>query len=61
MNIEVTGCGDCPLKSISESEYWCEHPDKKGGTWIRSDEDGNSITPSDCPLFKEPITISIKG
>lgn len=59
MLTEVTGCKDCPLRSISDNEYWCEHPKKDGG-WIRSDGDYEPITPSDCPLFTEPLTISLK-
>lgn len=55
----VKGCDDCPLRSIMDNEYWCEHPFKKGGTHIKDDLNGNPITPSDCPLFKEPLTIKL--
>ena len=58
MNIEVTGCKDCILKEITESgSYYCNHPKKE--TYLFEDE-GEPITPSDCPLLTEPLTISIK-
>lgn len=57
---EVTGCKDCLLREILESGYsWCFHPKRQ--TYIYEDDmDGELITPSDCPLLKESLTISIK-
>lgn len=55
----IKGCSDCCLKSTYEDMYWCEHPFKRGGTHIKEDDDGNPITPSDCPLFKEGLTIKL--
>jgi len=62
MDIEVTGCMKCPM--LNRQSATCQHPiqewigvelkeDKKTGYFIY-------YTPANCPLKKEPITISIK-
>jgi len=57
--LEVTGCMDCPFKSLERSsEYYCNHP--KGEMYIDENMEGTAITPGTCPLYKSPITISIK-
>lgn len=59
MNIETTGCKDCLLREVIESgSSWCNHPKLK--EYIYEEDDGTLITPSNCPLFKEPLTLSIK-
>lgn len=61
MNKEVTGCNDCMLCETQDSgRGYCIHPNKSGNPWIKEDKDGEKITPSDCPLFVEPLIISIK-
>ncbi len=53
--IEITGCMDCPLRTITNAlHYWCEHPE---GQMYLSDD---LSTPSNCPLYKQSLTISIK-
>lgn len=53
MEKEVSNCMECPL---ANRDYdLCMHPDRKG----RVETEDKKI-PSDCPLLKEPITISIK-
>lgn len=64
MNTEVTGCNNCPLVSYQdEMMYWsCLYPtkgdfisiDTKKGSW------NTPITPSNCPLKNESITITFK-
>lgn len=68
----VTGCIDCPFRhSMShdildedgdwDGEYethWCDAPDMKMQDIIEMED--ILITPSNCPLFKNDITISIK-
>lgn len=60
MELQVKGCADCLLREVLESgSSWCFHPTRQ--TYIYEDDmDGELITPSDCPLLKEPITITIK-
>jgi len=59
MNIEVTGCKDCLLRELLASgRSWCNHPKLEG--FIYEEGDGTFTTPSNCPLFKEPLTLSIK-
>lgn len=60
MNIEVTGCEDCLLRETMESgSHYCNHP-KKNAYLYWDDNIDAVITPSDCPLFSEPLTLSIK-
>ena len=68
----VTGCTDCPFRGEVEHDlfddegdfdgtriqYYCRHP-KRYLVDLLDLGDG-VITPSDCPLYKEPITISLK-
>jgi hypothetical protein len=59
MDFKVKGCTDCLLREVLESgSSWCFHPARQ--TYIYEDMDGELMTPSDCPLLKESIIISIK-
>ena len=75
MNEEVTGCRDCPFRDENQydvlvkdedggddyeerTQYYCKHPKRYLVNLV--DLGDGIITPSDCPLYKEPITISIK-
>lgn len=60
MDIVVTGCIKCPFLYESEEcqgdPFDCQHPD---GHRIRIKVRGHTpITPDDCPLKAESITIS---
>lgn len=58
--LEATGCKDCLLAEYQESgSYYCIHP-KMGRYLYEEDTTGKPITPSDCPLLKSSLTISIK-
>lgn len=63
MNKEVTGCLDCPLLYVSEEgqlgPYECHHPEG-GSITIKQNRYYNPVTPDDCPLKKESITIYLK-
>lgn len=64
----VTGCKDCPLRDEithdlydeegERIQYYCKHP-KRYLVDILDLGDG-VITPSDCPLYKEALTIQLK-
>jgi len=72
--MEIKGCMECPFRDEiekavygsddeddeewTETQYYCKHP-KRYLIDLLDLGDG-IITPSDCPLHKEPITISIK-
>lgn len=59
MNIEVTGCRDCPFKELDSNLYYsCNFPNEE--TYLKEDAKGFPITPDTCPLKKEPLTLSIK-
>lgn len=59
MNIEVVGCNKCPLSQIMVSlRYFCNHPNLY--SYLKEDRYGIPITPPNCLLLKEPLTISIK-
>lgn len=59
MIIEVkVGCRDCPFRrenTVTEVDYCAV-------TWtnITTDRRGIPVTPKDCPLLTEPITVEIK-
>lgn len=60
MEVNVSGCKDCLLAEYQESgSYYCIHP-KMERYLYEDNETGKPITPSDCPLLKEPLTIIIK-
>lgn len=59
MNIEVTGCGKCPLKNMYQNSdgvtcFDCGHPD---GMFVRFER---FAIPEKCPIKNEPLTIIIK-
>ena len=55
----VTGCTDCPLCSSQEFHYFCLHPKYEDKYFELDTVDLDTpITPDDCPLNKEPITIT---
>jgi hypothetical protein len=72
MEVQITGCKDCPLFDNTGAEYgtYCHHPNRKteehtssiGTSWfadapIIDGADNEPITPEWCPLIWEPITI----
>ncbi len=65
MEVKVTGCGDCPMFKCSHDDRYgwstdCGHPSFEERGVIEEidiDKYGNPITPENCPLNKEPITI----
>lgn len=59
MELTVTGCKDCPF--ISKDYYVCLHPKVyTDPIHIDTDEGWELITPPNCPLKEEDITISIQ-
>ena len=54
--IKVTGCKDCPFHTDCFVFGRCEAKDRKTITY---NFDDRPITPTWCPLKKEPITIEI--
>ena len=75
MELQVTGCKDCPFRDeIENTVLGDDEEEEEAGDYIiqyyckhpkrflinmLEDENG-IITPSDCPLLKESTTISIK-
>jgi len=55
MTIEVTGCHDCPLMSISGDLYWCDTIKKPV-----NDQALYCVMHPSCPLKQETITIKLK-
>jgi hypothetical protein len=64
----VTGCKDCPMYSVDDSNdslivyNYCHHRSHATVTVqdIDLDKESNPITPDWCPLKREPITITFK-
>lgn len=71
-HLKVHGCGSCPFMDVVENErydkeeeevyyvdqYYCKHP-KRYLVDLYEDDETGVVTPSDCPLLTESITISI--
>lgn len=62
METIVSGCNDCPLLYSSEEcqgdPFDCQHPQ---GLQVRIKTRGGApITPDNCPLKKESLTITLK-
>lgn len=56
MNHIVSGCKDCPMcEKDNVTMYYCNHP--LGASFIDYDLKEIAITPIDCPLKKENLTI----
>lgn len=69
----VKGCSDCPFRDEiehtvygsddedddewTETQYYCKHPKRYLVNLV--DLGNGVITPSDCPLLKEPTTIKL--
>ena len=55
----VTGCSDCPFRITDLMGYYeCNHPSGKKVIIKKENKpDGEFVTPNDCPLNSEPITI----
>ncbi len=54
----VVGCVDCSLCYNDEGQYFCNHPNNKEPYFCLDETDDKiPITPDDCPLNSEPITI----
>ncbi len=56
--IKVTGCKDCPFDRFYFINV-CSHPEHEEPKEVATKIYANGITPSWCPLKKEPITIEI--
>jgi len=71
MEITISGCQDCPFMQDIEHDvldddgdfvglrysYYCKHPQRYMQDMI--DLGQGVITPSDCPLYKEPAIVKI--
>lgn len=61
MNIEVTGCHDCPFAECDYDgtlEYWCGHFRGKEALNVNDCFESEILHPS-CPLKQDSITVKL--
>jgi len=59
----VMGCDDCPMCSYLDNiSYVCNHPfSGELILFIDTNEEGDPVTPKECPLLKSPIILRTKS
>lgn len=62
MEIKVNGCNECPMKQWYEENFetFCNITNTKLLENNSNTGDERLNTPDDCPLKKEPVTITLQ-